>query len=48
MLEDIERVGALVEEQPVWTMLDGDAKEVVKWPEVLHSEFSLKSENSAT
>jgi hypothetical protein len=47
-LEDIECVGALVEEQPVWTTLDSDAKEVVKWPEVLHSEFPLKSENSAT
>jgi hypothetical protein len=47
-LEDVKRVGALVEEQPVWTTLDGDAEEVVKWPEVLHVEFLLKSRNSAT
>jgi hypothetical protein len=47
-LEDVKRVGALVEEQPIWTTLDGDAKEVVKRPEVLHSEFPLKSRNSAT
>jgi hypothetical protein len=37
----------LVEEQPIWTTLDGDAKEVVKWPEDLHGEFPLKSGNSA-
>jgi hypothetical protein len=47
-LEDVKCVGALVEEQPVWTTLDGDAEEVVKWPEVLHGEFPLKSGNSAT
>jgi hypothetical protein len=47
-LEDVKRVGALVEEQPVWTTLDGDAEEVVKRSEVLHDEFSLKSGNSAT
>jgi hypothetical protein len=47
-LEDVKRVGALVEEQPVWTTLDGDAEEVVKRPEVLHGEFPLKSGNSAT
>jgi hypothetical protein len=29
-------------------MLDGDAEEVVKRPEVLHVEFPLKSGNSAT
>jgi hypothetical protein len=39
---------ALVEEQPVWTMLDGDAEEVGKRPEVLHGKFPLKSGNSAT
>ena len=44
-LEDVERVGALVEEQPVWMTLDGDAEEVVKRPEVLHGEFPLKSGN---
>jgi hypothetical protein len=47
-LEDVKHVGALVEEQPFWMMLDGDAEEVVKRPEVLHGEFPLKSENSAT
>jgi hypothetical protein len=47
-LEDVKRVGALVEEQPVWTTLDGYAEEVVKRPEVLHGEFPLKSENSVT
>jgi hypothetical protein len=47
-LEDVKHVGVLVEEQPIWTMLDGDAKEVVKWPEDLHGEFQLKSGNSAT
>jgi hypothetical protein len=30
MLDDVRRVGALVEEQPIWMMLDGDAKEVMK------------------
>jgi hypothetical protein len=47
-LEDVKRVDALVEEQPVWTTLDGDAEKVVKRPEVLHGEFPLKSGNSAT
>jgi hypothetical protein len=47
-LEDVKRVGALVEEQPVWTTLNDDAEEVVKRYEVLHDEFPLKSENSAT
>jgi hypothetical protein len=47
-LEDVKRVGALVEEQPVWTTLHGDAEEVVKRSEVLHGEFPLKSENSVT
>jgi hypothetical protein len=37
-----------VEEQPVWTTLDGDVEEVVKRPEVLHGEFQLKSGNGAT
>jgi hypothetical protein len=44
-LEDVKRVGALVEEQPIWTTLDGDAEEVVKRSEVLHGEFPLKSGN---
>jgi hypothetical protein len=47
-LDDVKHVGALVEEQPVWTTLDSDAEEVVKRPEVLHDEFPLKSGNSAT
>jgi hypothetical protein len=47
-LEDVKRVGALVEEQPVWMTLDGDTEEVVKRSEVLHGEFPLKSGNSAT
>jgi hypothetical protein len=41
MLDDIQCVSALVEEQPVWTTLDGDAKEVMKQPEVLHGKLSL-------
>jgi hypothetical protein len=48
LLDDVKRVGAPVEEQPVWTMLDGDAVEVLKGAEVLHGEFPLKSGNSAT
>jgi hypothetical protein len=47
MLEDVEHVGALVEEQPIRTTLDNDAEEVVKRPKVLHGEFPLKSGNSA-
>jgi hypothetical protein len=47
-LEDVKRVGALVEEQPVWMTLVGHAEEVVKWPKVLHGELPLKSGNSAT
>jgi hypothetical protein len=43
--EDVKRVGALMEEQTIRTTLDGDAEEVVKRPEVLHGEFSLKSRN---
>jgi hypothetical protein len=31
-----------VKEQPSRTMLDGDAKEVMKWLEVLHSKLSLQ------
>jgi hypothetical protein len=43
--EDVKRVGALMEKQTSRTMLDGDAKEVVKRSEVLHDEFPLKSVN---
>jgi hypothetical protein len=46
-LEDVKRVGALMEEQPVWMTLDGDAEEVVKRPEV-HGEFPLNGRNSVT
>jgi hypothetical protein len=37
-----------MEEQTIWTTLDGDAEEVVKRPEVLHGELPLKSENGTT
>jgi hypothetical protein len=47
-LEDVESVGALVEEQPIRMTLDGNAEEVVKRPKVLHGKFPLKSGNSAT
>jgi hypothetical protein len=47
-LEDVERVGALVQEQPVGTPLDSDAEEVVKRPQILHREFPLESGNSPT
>jgi hypothetical protein len=47
-LEDVERVGALVQEQPVGTPLDSDAEEVVKRPQILHREFPLESRNSPT
>jgi hypothetical protein len=43
--EDVKHVGALMEKQTNWTMLDGDAEEVVKRPEVLHGKFPLKSGN---
>jgi hypothetical protein len=45
MFEDVKRVGALMEKQTSRTTLDDDVEEVVKWPEVLHSEFPLKSRN---
>jgi hypothetical protein len=38
----------LADKRLVWTTLDGDDEEVVKWPEVLHGEFLLKSGNSVT
>jgi hypothetical protein len=43
--EDVKRLGALMEEQTIRVMLDGDAEEVVKRHEVLHGEFLLKSGN---
>jgi hypothetical protein len=43
--EDVKIVGALMEEQTIWTTLDGDVEEVVKRLEVLHGKFSLKSKN---
>jgi hypothetical protein len=48
MLEDVERVGVLVQEQPVGTPLDSDAEEVVKRSQILHREFPLESGNSLT
>jgi hypothetical protein len=47
-LEDVERVGALVQEQTVGTPLDSDAEEVVKRPQILRREFPLESGNSPT
>jgi hypothetical protein len=47
-LEDVERVGALVQEQPVRMPLDSDAEEVVKRPQILHREFPLESGNGLT
>jgi hypothetical protein len=44
MLEDVERVDALVEEQPVWTTLNGDAEEVVKRPVVFMANFRWSAE----
>jgi hypothetical protein len=46
--DNVKRVGALVEEQPVWMTLDCDAEEVVKRPKIIHGEFLLKSGNSVT
>jgi hypothetical protein len=46
--EDVKRIGALMEKQTSRMMLDGDAEEVVKRPEVLHGEFPLKSGNGMT
>jgi hypothetical protein len=46
--EAVKRVGALMEEQTIWKMLDGDAEEVVKRSEILHGEFPLKSGNGTT
>jgi hypothetical protein len=34
-----------MEEQTIRTTLNGDVEEVVKRPEVIHSEFPLKSGN---
>jgi hypothetical protein len=44
-LEDVERVGALVQEQSVRMPLDSDAEEVVKRTQILHREFPLESGN---
>jgi hypothetical protein len=46
-LDDIQRVGAPVEEHPIWMALDSNAEEVVKRPEVLYREFPLYRRNSA-
>jgi uncharacterized protein YqgV (UPF0045/DUF77 family) len=42
MLDDVQRVGVLAEEQSVRTVLDGDAEEVMKRLEVLHSKLPLQ------
>jgi hypothetical protein len=47
-LEDVKHVGALMDEQTIQTMLNGDTEEVVKRPDVLHDEFPLKSRNGTT
>jgi hypothetical protein len=41
MLDNVHCVGALVEEHPIWTVLDNNVEEVVKRPEVLHRAFPL-------
>jgi hypothetical protein len=46
--EDVKCLGALMEKQTSRTMLDDDAEEEVKWLEVLHGEFPLKSGNGTT
>jgi hypothetical protein len=40
-LDDVQHVGALVEEHPIWTALNNNAQEVVKQPKVLYREFPL-------
>jgi hypothetical protein len=40
-LDDVQRVGALVEEHPIWMALNSNPEEVVKQPMVLHHEFPL-------
>jgi hypothetical protein len=47
-LEDVERVGALVQEQPARMPLDIDAEEMMKRPQILHREFQLESGNGPT
>jgi hypothetical protein len=36
-----------VEELSVWTMLNDDAEEVMKWLEALHSKLSLQGSDRA-
>jgi type II secretory pathway component PulL len=40
-LDDVQRVSALVEEHPIWTMLNSNTEEVVKRSKVLHHEGPL-------
>jgi hypothetical protein len=42
LLQDVDGVVVLVEEETMRTTLGGDAKEVVKRPQVLHRELLLK------
>lgn len=44
--DDIQCVGALVKKQAIRTSLNGDAKEMVKLPKVLHCKFSLQGSNN--
>jgi hypothetical protein len=44
-LQDIDGVLALVEEDTLRPVLDGDAEEVVEGPQVLHREIPLKGDD---
>jgi hypothetical protein len=46
MLEDIQCVGVLVEDQPVFMMLNSDAEKMVKRPEDFHSKLPMYNRNS--
>ena len=46
-LEDVKGVLALVEEEPGGASLNGDTKEVVEGPEVLHRKLLLKGGDDA-
>jgi hypothetical protein len=41
MLDDVQRVSALVEKHLAWMVLECNAEEVVKQPEILHREIPL-------
>jgi hypothetical protein len=44
-LQDVDGVMALVEEETLMPTLDGDAKELVKRPHVLHRELPLEGDD---